>query len=258
MSAKAASAAVSLTILNYPKSIKIDEPFSLTASVSGLSADQEFKYKVGVSTTTTSYSYGQVKNDASQWIGYQAAGSCDNAPSQKADEIGFWNGEIVAKVSRTAKAGDGKLKFKICVPDKTSGIYPVVVTEADPLSTTKEEEEAVEETEETTASEESESSDPTPSTPSTETLRSPGEGGPTTSPKPKTVYQLPATLSAIPVPELLGSTSTAEATAEAEATASSKTLSTTYFGQYGVIFAIIAGVGFIIGLVAVPKFLKTR
>ena len=129
------------------------------------------------------------------------------------------------------------------------------LTAADPLPTTIEEKATVEDPS-TTLPSPSNSPNPSnpppetfdPSNPSPETLRSLGDGGP----KPKTVYQLPATLSAIPVPKVIGTTSAKEATIdEREATASTKQLPTNY-----IIFAIIAVVGFVIGLVMIPKLLK--
>lgn len=214
-STKVASAAVSVTIREFPETIKIDEPFSLTASVSGLPAGQEFKYKVGIATTSTYYGYGQVKKD-DIFIGYNDANSCDTAPTKNVDDKGFWNGKITAKVNRNAKTGDGKIRFKVCDPDKTSPSYPVILTEPDPLPVVEEE------------------TLPTPPTP------------------PPTIYRLPATLSAIPISRIFGQ---ATVTPALPVTSSHETL-TSYFKRGDIIFAIIAIVGFVFGFLMFPKVRK--
>jgi hypothetical protein len=234
-------AALSLKIIEYPSEVKIDSPFTLKIGVSGLEAGKTFSYKVGVTPPEpTSYSYGQVKN-GDQWVGYQASGSCDEgvAPTATSNEDGLWEGEITAKVFRgkdsnnETKAGDGKIRFKLCDPDKASSSYDIKLLEADKLPdpppkpkpdppTPKVEE--IKEPEPT----------PDPEPPPTETTQSDDSSQGNvdeTIPAPKVSYQppipkierkLPATLSAVPavLGQNMGSPSSDEATSTATPSAS--------------------------------------
>jgi len=126
-----ASAAVNLQILDYPHKVKIEVPFTVTASVSGLPADQSFKYKVGLANADSSwYGYGEIKN-GDNWIGYNDADSCNLAPEVKTNAQGHWEGEAEAKVRLGAKTGTAQLRFRVCDPSKSSDSYEINLLEAD-------------------------------------------------------------------------------------------------------------------------------
>ena len=215
-------AAVYVQITEYPTEIKILSEFKLVASVSGLPAGKSFNYKVGVATTSTYYGYGEVKK-GDTWIGYNDADSCNLAPTATADDTGYSRIEVTARVRESAKTGEGKLRFKICDPDKTSISYTIKLLEADkpPDSLPEEEQDnGVKDISEPPPAAPSEPANSAIKTNGNEPDPAPASGvllpKPTpnlsSSPASKPERRLPATLTAIPA-ILSQSTTTAEASA---------------------------------------------
>lgn len=254
-------AAVSLQITNFPKEIKINSEFILSASISGLPREIEAIVKLGVAGTTNYYGYGQIKN-GDKFIGYNDTGSCDNAPRIKSDANGHWEGDLSGIVGVTAKPGDGKLRIKICDPDKTSNSYPITLTAMDPLPSPPEPAKQPEPDpiDETTVETHYNASLPDDSVKSSEISSQPSEYEPTTQTSPTrptnpTNIKLPATFSAQAVPSVLGQSS-AEATPEVSPKASTSSATAPKTNKYVIILGSLAIGGAVIAIIAF--FLKSR
>ncbi|MCX6783732.1 MAG: hypothetical protein NT141_01505 [candidate division WWE3 bacterium] len=247
-------AAVSLQITNFPSEIKINSEFQIEASVSGLPSNKEAALKIGVAGSKDYYGYGQIKN-GDKFIGYNDTGSCNNTLMIKTDNLGHWEGNLIGKISTTAEPGDGKLRIRVCDPDKSSVSYAIKLTAMDPLpipepppKTNSPEANNAPPQADVDSAEQNDATDATNQTDQSSDLIVPTIPIKPTQPTHLDI-KLPATFSAQEVPKVAGASTTAKeliATPEAQATPSSRATNkyVIILGSLGIIGIVIIGVYF--------------